>query len=753
MEITDDQLVYGCDPTECIVSCEVKDDMVYLYKEIDGKLELEKYDMEYWILSSRAHINMTKLDGDLCYDHMWTTDKYSIYKDKVAQTYAKPEQYWHSYNIREMAMLRDGFTYFKGLEPSDVSIMGFDIEANGLSRNDDAEVFCISTTYRCGKEITKQCFNLDEFTDSYEMIECFCDYVRDIDPTILVGHNIYNYDLPYLQHVYALQGGKGLQLGRDDSRMKIPPKKAKKRVDGSRDMDFNKIRIFGREIVDTMYLAMDYDKIEKKYPSYGLKPIIEAEGLIKKGRIFYDASMVGKNWHIPEEREKIKAYCVDDSDDAIALYDLMIPAYFSLTRYLPKTFEEVLVSAAGSQLNNLMIRSYLMKDHSIPRACEVPDFQGAYSFGKPGIYKNVFKIDVASLYPSIMRQHEIYDERKDPLKHMLLFVNIFTDERLKNKKIAKETGDRYYDALQNAQKIIINSFYGFLATSGLNFNSPANAALVTKYGREILNHSAEYYCGGNFFKGSDDKIHFNETDGKSEFSIVNADTDSIAFIKRDLTKFTEGERFDLVNEINGVCREEMGPLIIWEDDKYYDMFVVLKTKNYAMKLNKSCLKKKSDNPYIFKGSSIKDTKVEKVFQDFKREVLMLFLEKKQDQFFHLYIRYLRRIMNIGSDEEPIGPWCNKKTITDSILEGENKIAKDTLEACKDIVINLEDRIYVYKTMEGKLCLKDNYVNDHDPFHYIKRLYASTEIFKSLVDIKIIPNYSLKANKDLLEEIL
>ena len=132
--------------------------------------------------------------------------------------------------------------------------------------------------------------------------------------------------------------------------------------------------------------------------------------------------------------------------------------------------------------------------------------------------------------------------------------------------------------------------------------------------------------------------------------------------------------------------------------------VILKTKNYAMKKNKRDVKK-GESPYVFKGSSIKDTKVEKVFQEYKKEVLMLFLNNKQDHFFHLYIRYLRRIMDIGTEDEPIGPWCNKKTITDSILAGKDKIAKDTLEACADIVINLEDRIYVYKTLESKYSIK------------------------------------------------
>jgi DNA polymerase elongation subunit (family B) len=74
-------------------------------------------------------------------------------------------------------------------------------------------------------------------------------------------------------------------------------------------------------------------------------------------------------------------------------------------------------------------------------------------------------------------------------------VDYFTIERLKNKKLAKETGDSYYDDLQNSQKIAINSAYGFLGAPGLNFNSPQHAAFITKTGREILEKSVLWATG------------------------------------------------------------------------------------------------------------------------------------------------------------------------------------------------------------------------------------------------------------------
>ena len=100
------------------------------------------------------------------------------------------------------------------------------------------------------------------------------------------------------------------------------------------------------------------------------------------------------------------------------------------------------------------------------------------------------------------------DEEKDPNKYFLQLVKTFTELRLQYKKKAKE--DKYFDDLQGAYKIFINSCYGFLGTSGLLFNSPSAAAFITATGREVLQTS----------------INWAKSKG---YTIVNADTDSITY--------------------------------------------------------------------------------------------------------------------------------------------------------------------------------------------------------------------------------
>jgi DNA polymerase elongation subunit (family B) len=73
------------------------------------------------------------------------------------------------------------------------------------------------------------------------------------------------------------------------------------------------------------------------------------------------------------------------------------------------------------------------------------------------IYKNVFKLDVASLYPSIIRQYKIYNKQKDPEANFLNIIETLTLDRLKDKKLAKETGLKYYKDLISCRPLVIDS--------------------------------------------------------------------------------------------------------------------------------------------------------------------------------------------------------------------------------------------------------------------------------------------------------
>jgi DNA polymerase elongation subunit (family B) len=106
-----------------------------------------------------------------------------------------------------------------------------------------------------------------------------------------------------------------------------------------------------------------------------------------------------------------------------------------------------------------------------------------------------------------MREYKVCCKEKDPEENFIKMTEYFTEERLVNKKLAKETGDRYYDDLQNAQKTVINSGYGFLGAPGLNFNYPEGAAFVTEKGREILKTAIQWATGKEYNQWKIENIH------------------------------------------------------------------------------------------------------------------------------------------------------------------------------------------------------------------------------------------------------
>lgn len=492
-----DRLIYGKNEIQRITSIEINDSETTLFiRNPDSTLTSQIIPHKYWILAPKDYPGFARLKGDLYYKYgrqFKTMSEYASVKSKL-----KDKDYYSIYDVKEQTMVKEGVSYFKGMKPSELAILSFDLETTGIDLNDDSKVLLISATFRNGGNVAeKKLWSYDDFFSQGDMIDDFCKWVREKDPDVLLGHNVNSFDIPYLKYC-AARDGVELLLGRDGSALKTSSFESKFRKDGSQFYHYHRNKVYGREIIDTMFLALKYD-IGRKYESYGLKKIITHEGLEKENRTFYDASQIRHNYKNPVEWEKIKDYCRDDSDDALALFDLMAPSFFHWTQIVPKSFQSIIETATGSQVNAIMVRSYLQEGHSIPKADEVKEsFTGAISAGNPGIYHNCIKWDVASLYPSIMIEYNIHNPEKDPNGNFINIVKTLTEQRLEHKRLAKETGDRYYKDLEQSEKIGINSAYGFLGAKGLNFNFLKGASLVTEKGREILRTAIKWSTGKDY---------------------------------------------------------------------------------------------------------------------------------------------------------------------------------------------------------------------------------------------------------------
>lgn len=703
-----DEFLYGKDQTEGVVAVEVKDNKAYLYKD-DGSSEVREN--EFWMLyPHKMDGQCISLQGAAHYSWGKKFNNSKTFYDEVNRNKRSGADCFVVYNQAEQFMIKNGITCHLGMEPADLSVLSFDIETTGLKHDKDAKVLLIACTYRGRAGTERKLFSYDEYTTQKEMINAFCKYVRNIDPSVIVGHNIFNFDLPYLKHC----GGE-LPLGRDGTKAKFAKRPSLVRKDQNSFYEYHNVTVCGRQIVDTFNLSIKYDT-GRNYASYGLKAIIKAEGLERPGRQHYDASAIYKRYKDPTEWEKIKEYATDDGDDALKLFDLMIPAYFYFSKHVPRGLQHIINSNSGSQINSFLIRSYLQKAQGIPKADDTIKYEGGISYGEPGVYQSCFKVDVASLYPSIIMRHGVEAPDKDPEGHFQHMVKSFTESRLKNKRLAKETGERKYKDQSDAEKIFINSAYGFMNARGLNFNHPEGAALVCKYGRRILTRG----------------INFATRRG---FGIVNADTDSFM-----IHGFTD-DKSKFLSDLNALYHKD----ILWEDDGYYPSVLVLKAKNYVLLLE--------DGSITQKGAAVKATTKEPVFREFISNVTELLLKgEKEDGIIQYYNRLASNIHRI--DVSTITEWCSKKTVTGSVLAPKRTQEKRVKEAIERAGLTPKegDKIHVFFEEETRVALAEDFRGLYSKKKYANKLYNTINVFSSVIDVSRFPKYHLKRHEKEFEQL-
>jgi len=733
-----DPLIFGKDQTEKITNITVNDnDTVDIYKN-DGTHKTLGY--KKWAIGSTYTNGSRKYSGYQYYKYMKELSEYEYEELKSKWN----PSVWMARTPEEGFMLKHGYTYYKGLKVSDVSLYSLDIESTSLRKDvPEAQVVLMSRTYRdrFGK-LTKKMFDMFDYKNSDEMFHDITEDIKSCDPDIILGHNVLGFDLPYM----AEQSPSDLYWGRNGSEVKFDTKASKKRKDGSQSYEFFNARIHGREVIDTLFMSISYDT-QRNFPSYGLKAIEKYLNLVDDNRIEWDF----KKWPVKrlvEERTKgtkdginawnlFREYCADDTASPIKMFDIMAPSFFYLAQSVPKTMQQMINEATGSQIDSVMIRSYLQDGHSIPRSSKTKKFKGAVSMGVPGTYEHVLKFDVASLYPSIMLEYNIYDKKKDPNRHMLQLLEYFRDERLTNKKLAKDLGEKYYDDLQNAQKIFINSLYGFMGANFLLYNVPDGAEEVTLRGREINLKGIEWATGHTLKeevkkitnKGKEDEnteYHWVVGDKVCEgkgYDLVNTDTDSFSMTNGE--KPTKETFQELLDDLNSLYSD----MIVWEDDGLFDKVIVVAAKNYVLV---------RDGKVKYKGSSLTDQKKEPILIQFQHDLIDILLTDfkykilvREEALLECFNRYCKKALDI----KDINKWVTKKTVTDKMVSGSTVAGAKAYDACleaieKDVIKGVQegDKIWVYQYIKDEKV--QQVIKDEPQFcKYTKKEYEALGLEK------------------------
>jgi DNA polymerase elongation subunit (family B) len=266
-------------------------------------------------------------------------------------------------------------------------------------------------------------------------------------------------------------------------------------------------------IIDLYLGVLAWDFVARKLTSWSLKTVPVALGLREENdrvELSYNQMLV---CYETNDWELMESYLKDDLEDTVRVANFIMPAFYYQSLVIP-TFnpQQLFIYGNATKLNKFLVEHY--GEHRNPETDEPYRFKGGRTEAFCGFYPNTVKVDVASLYPTIMLAYMI-TSYKDKDNILLGALNYLRDTRLHHKKRAKDktisSDERLKsDRLQSAFKVVINSIYGFLGAKGIEYNDYEAAALVTAYGRAILKFMMEYTLG----QGA---------------TIVNMDTDAVAY--------------------------------------------------------------------------------------------------------------------------------------------------------------------------------------------------------------------------------
>jgi DNA polymerase, archaea type len=158
----------------------------------------------------------------------------------------------------EHYLMLTGTTFFMGMQFGDLRRMQLDIEtyiSNGFefpsAAREGDRIIAVALTDSDGFECVLSGKDKDERGMLAEMVRI----IRERDPDVIEGHNLFRFDLEYLE-ARATRHGMALALGRDGSILRSRPSRIQI---AERSIAYRRYDVYGRSIVDTWLLAQHYD--------------------------------------------------------------------------------------------------------------------------------------------------------------------------------------------------------------------------------------------------------------------------------------------------------------------------------------------------------------------------------------------------------------------------------------------------------------------------------------------------------------
>jgi DNA polymerase elongation subunit (family B) len=518
-------------------------------------------------------------------------------------------------------LMQTGMTLFKGMEFDELHRMQLDIETytargskfSNASRLEDRIILVALSDNRGWEEVVGN----KQMTED-DLLKEVIGIIRRRDPDVIEGHNIYNFDLPYIMSRCRLRGIE-FRVGRDGS----PARSFESRsVFAERAFDTTVWDIAGRHIVDTWLLLQAYDASKRTLESYGLKQAARHFGFAREGREYVQPERISWSWD--HEPERLIRYASDDAYETRMLAEYLSPTYFYLSTMLPFNYGTVARIGSSAKIESVMLREYIRRKHSIPRPAAGLQTTGGYAdIYHTGILGPIVDVDVESLYPSIMLTERI-GPKTETLGVFHRALESLTEMRINTKRKMQRSRDPVhrakYDAMQSSFKILINSFYGYLGYTRALFSDPDAADRVTQTGQRMLRRLIAAI-------------------GEEGGTVVMVDTDGIFFVP------PAGVRSDVEVDsfVAGLAATLPGGIRLAVNGRY-SLIMSYKKKNYALL--------GEDGRVKIKGSSLTSRNVERFGRKYLRECIEALLRRDIAALHESYAHYHRGLTDhsLGVEE-------------------------------------------------------------------------------------------------------
>ena len=654
MEFEKNTLLFGADPTPRIVAVELGETgTVRVHRrETDGSTvtDVEPFHPFVWADSDVVDLGIEteKLRGNLKYGWLITVDSWKELitlrnglKNAGRDFFAFTDPVQHYLTATGRTLFKD--LPFEGLKRLQIEVLSFDAVAP-TSRDDsdtgiaapgyNNHIMGIALSDNSGWEelLIVDPKNVEQ--SEHDALERLTSLVKERDPDVIEGHNLFRFDLPYLV-ARAKKAKTKLDWGRGDGFLRSRPSRLQI---AEKTIDYPKFTVGGRHFVDTFLLAQFYDVGMRSLAGFERAEVVRHFDLCGSDEV---SALTGKELQRAylENSEEFRRRALCGVRETRALSELLSASYFIQAQIFPYNYQDVIVRGNATRINALFLREYFRQRHSIPELPMVRAFEGGYTdIFFTGVANNVWHCDVASLYPSIMLKFDCFPvtDQLQIFRHLLTDLHAFRLEAKAKMRAEKDAAKQHHlQALHNTFKILLNSFYGYLGFAQGHFADFDAAARVTQIGRDLLKQMIDWL-------------------GAQGAKVIEVDTDGIYFVPPAQTE---------IDELQKGLAKELPEGIEIEFDEQFDAMFSYKAKNYAL-LTK-------DGEVVIKGGALKSRGLEKFQRVFLEEMIKLVMEGNPEAITDLRNQFEEKIRN---REWKIDMLMKTDTLQDSLDKYRAKIA-------------------------------------------------------------------------------